>query len=50
MLTKSDFMQAFTDVMDKYPTLAAYAKVQDPRLMQNIEAMATMLAMLSAQA
>lgn len=49
MQTKSDFLLAVDNLIDKYPSIAARYKTKDPIIMQQIEAKATMLAMLSAQ-
>ncbi|PKF35543.1 hypothetical protein [Acinetobacter proteolyticus] len=49
MITKQEFTQsAFASIGD-YPTLEILYQAKDPRLFQNIEAMATMLAMFSSQ-
>lgn len=50
MLTKADFQQAIQDSIGNYPAIAALAQAGDPRVMQHMDAMATMLAMFSAQA
>ena len=49
MLTKDDFLRAVDATIDAYPTVAPLYHAGDPRVRQNIEAMATMLAMFSAQ-
>lgn len=49
MLTKADYQQAIRDSMAAYPTVAALYQVGDPRIVQHLDAMATMLAMYSAQ-
>ncbi|MGL5947914.1 MAG: hypothetical protein ACRCYV_02495 [Aeromonas sp.] len=50
MLTKEQFLQAAKDAgLAKYPAVAALIKAGDPRVLQQIEAQATMLAMYSAQ-
>jgi hypothetical protein len=49
MLTKSDFQQAIADSINKYPAVAPLYLAGDPRIIQHLDAMATMLAMLSAQ-
>ncbi|MBL8473712.1 MAG: hypothetical protein JNM98_18120 [Rhodocyclaceae bacterium] len=49
MLTKSDFQSAIRDSVAKYPAVAALYQAGDPRIMQQLDAVATMLAMLSAQ-
>lgn len=49
MYTKADFQQAIADTIDNYPDIAARFRAGDPIILQNLEAQATMLAMLSAQ-
>lgn len=49
MLTKQDFLRLAFANIDNYETLSGLFQIQDPRLLQNIEAIATMLAMYSAQ-
>lgn len=49
MYTKADFQQAVDDTIDNYPAIAPLYRAGDPRITQHIEAMATMLAMLSSQ-
>lgn len=49
MLTRDDFLTAIGHSMDRYPTLGGLYRVRDPRLLQHLEAMATMLALYSAQ-
>ena len=49
MYTKADFVNAAANTIDNYPSLAPLYRANDPRIIQNIEAMATMLAMMSAQ-
>jgi hypothetical protein len=49
MLTKSDFQQAITDTVANYPAIGPLHQAGDPRILQGLEAMATMLAMMSAQ-
>lgn len=49
MYTKADFINAAANTIDNYPSLAPLYRANDPRIIQNIEAMATMLAMMSAQ-
>lgn len=49
MYTKADFQQAIADTIDNYPAIAPLYRAGDPRITQNLEAMATMLAMLSGQ-
>lgn len=49
MITKEDFVTLAFSEIGKYPTLEMLYKAKDPRLFQNIEAIATMLAMFSQQ-
>lgn len=49
MLTKADFQQAIRESIGNYPAIASLYQAGDPRLLQHMEAMATMLAMFSAQ-
>lgn len=49
MLTKADFQQAIKDSIAAYPAVAPLYQAGDPRITQNLDAMATMLAMFSAQ-
>ena len=49
MYTKADFQQAIADTINSYPAIAPLYKAGDPRILQSLEAMATMLSMLSAQ-
>lgn len=49
MLTTADFEKAIRDTINSYPVLAPYYDAQDPRLLQPLLAMATILAMHSAQ-
>lgn len=49
MFTKADFQSAIENTLDAYPAIAALYQAKDPRILQHLEAMATMLAMLSAQ-
>lgn len=49
MLTKADFQQAIRDSIDAYPAVAPLYQAGDPRITQHLDAMATMLAMFSAQ-
>ncbi|SFL02679.1 hypothetical protein SAMN05216302_10272 [Nitrosomonas aestuarii] len=49
MLTKSDFKQAIEDSIGNYPAAAPFYQAGDPRVLQHIDAMATMLAMFSNQ-
>lgn len=49
MLTKADFQRAIRDSISAYPSVAPLYQAGDPRVMQHLDAMATMLSMLSAQ-
>lgn len=49
MLTKADFQRAIRDSIAAYPSIAPLYQAGDPRIMQHLDAMATMLSMLSAQ-
>lgn len=49
MLTKADFQQAISDSIDAYPAVAPLYKAGDPRIIQHLDAMATMFSMLSSQ-
>lgn len=49
MLTKADFQKAIRDSINAYPNVAPLFQAGDPRIMQHLDAMATMLSMLSAQ-
>jgi hypothetical protein len=49
MLTKADFLARVAAEIDDYPEIAALYHAGDPRILQNISAMATMLAMKSAE-
>lgn len=49
MLLKSDFLGALRSAASTRPTVAALLQAGDPRLLAMMEAMATMLAMLSQQ-
>jgi hypothetical protein len=49
MLTKSDFQKAIADSIAAYPAVAPLYQVGDPRILQSLDAMATMLAMFSSQ-
>lgn len=50
MFTREQFVQKAIDTSTtKYPEMAALIKAKDPRVMQQIEAMATMLEMYSSQ-
>ena len=49
MLTKQGYLLAVADVIANYPALQPLYQVGDPRLVQQLEAQATMFALLSAQ-
>ena len=49
MLTKADFQRAIRDSISSYPAIAPLYQSGDPRVLQHLDAMATMLAMFSAQ-
>jgi len=49
MLTKADFQQAIRDSISAYPAISPLYQAGDPRITQHLDAMATMLAMFSAQ-
>lgn len=49
MITKQEFSDAAFASIGDYPTLEVLYQAKDPRLFQNIEAIATMLAMFSQQ-
>lgn len=49
MLTKADFQRVIRDTIASYPSIAPLYQAGDPRIMQHLDAMATMLGMLSAQ-
>lgn len=49
MLTKADFQQAIRDSISAYPAIAPLYQAGDPRITQHLDAIATMLAMFSAQ-
>lgn len=49
MLTKADFQRAIADSVSAYPAIAPLYQAGDPRITQHLDAMATMMAMLSAQ-
>jgi hypothetical protein len=49
MLTKADFQQAIQDSIAAYPVISPLYQASDPRIIQHLDAMATMLAMFSAQ-
>lgn len=47
MLTKADFQRAIRETIDNYPDLAIRYRASDPIILQHLEAIATMLAMVS---
>lgn len=49
MITKLEFQQALADTAKRYPTIAPLLEAGDPRITMQLEAVATMLSMLSAQ-
>lgn len=49
MITKGEFSKAAFSSISEYPTLETRYQAKDPQLIQHIEAIATMLAMFSAQ-
>lgn len=49
MFTKADFQKAIRDSIANYPAAGLLYQAGDPRLLQNLDAIATMLGMLSAQ-
>lgn len=49
MLTREDFQQAIDDSVARYPAVGALYRARDPRILQHLDAMATMLAMYSSQ-
>ena len=49
MLTKADFMTQIGNTIQSYPTVAPLFEAGDPRILMHLEAVAAMLAMLSAQ-
>ena len=49
MLTKSDFQTAIANAIGEYPAIEPLYQINDPRIKQATDAMATMLAMFSAQ-
>lgn len=49
MLTKEDFLEKAYASIPNYPSIEAYFKAKDPRILQNLEAMAAMLSLISAQ-
>lgn len=49
MLIKADFQKAIADSISAYPAIAPLYRAGDPRITQHLDAIATMLAMFSAQ-
>ncbi|WP_445157664.1 hypothetical protein [Halomonas sp. E14] len=49
MYTREDFQQAIDDSVARYPAVGALYRARDPRILQHLDAMATMLAMYSQQ-
>lgn len=49
MLTREDFQRAIAESVARYPSVAALYQTQDPRLLQHLDAMASMLALYSSQ-
>jgi len=49
MLTKRDFLTAIDNSVQSYPAIAPFYKAGDPHIFQALDAMATMLAMVSSQ-
>lgn len=49
MKTKADFQQAALSAISEYPTAAQAYQARDPRFLAKLDAMATMLALLSAE-
>lgn len=49
MLTKADFQKAIADSIANYPSISPLYQAEDPRIIQHLDAMATMLALFSAQ-
>lgn len=49
MYTREDFQQAVEDSVARYPAVGALYRTRDPRILQHLDAMATMLAMYSQQ-
>ncbi len=48
-LSKDDFLKKALDEVDAYPNLSQYVRARDPRILAQLGAQATMLAMLSEQ-
>lgn len=49
MIVKEDYLRQIRDVISQYPTVALLYQAGDPRLLASLEAIATMLAMISQQ-
>ncbi|MFZ4504700.1 MAG: hypothetical protein ACOYM1_12205 [Methylovulum sp.] len=49
MLTKADFQQVIKDTIASYPKIAPLYQAEDPRILQHLDAMATMLGLFSGQ-
>ena len=49
MLTKADYQQVIKDTIASYPKIAPLYQAEDPRILQHLDAMATMLALFSGQ-
>lgn len=49
MLLREDFQKAIESSVARYPAVGALVKAGDPRILQHLDAMATMLGMYSAQ-
>lgn len=49
MKTKAEFQQGIADSISSFPTASLFYQVRDPRLLAQLDAMATMLAMISAE-
>lgn len=49
MRTKADFQQLIANSVSAYPSISSFYQAKDPRLMAGLDAMAAMLAMLSAE-
>lgn len=49
MLVKDDFKKKIEDSIANYPTIAPFFNAGDPQILQHLEAMSAMFAMLSAQ-
>lgn len=47
--TKADFQELIAEAISSYPTAAQFYQARDPRLLASLDAIATMLAMFSAE-